>query len=67
MVIKHLTVASEELISKPASLINMLKTEIRQLTHLSQMEFPTIINCISPILFYRLLGGIFHFYLNFNP
>ena len=30
MVIKHLTVASEELISKPASLINMLKTEIRQ-------------------------------------
>ena len=29
MVIKHFTVASEELISKPASLINMLKTEIK--------------------------------------
>ena len=51
MVIKHLTVASEELISKPASLINMLKTEIRQLTHLSRMEFPTIINWTSPIPF----------------
>ena len=30
------------------------------------MEFPTIINWNSPYLFKGMLGGIFHFYSNFN-
>ena len=29
------------------------------LTHLCQMEFPTVINWTSPFLFYGLLGGFF--------
>ena len=36
------------------------------LTHLIQMEFPTVILWNSPFLFYGILGGIFHFYSNFN-
>ena len=37
-----------------------------RLTHLGQMEFPTFINLTGPFLFKRLLGGISHFYSNFN-
>ena len=36
------------------------------LTHLSQMEFPTLMNWTSPFPFFGLLGGIFHYYSNFN-
>ena len=31
------------------------------LTHLSRMEFPTVINLNSPFPFKGLLGGILHF------
>ena len=51
--------------------LNPLKRTIRQtnpwhiqLTHLSRMEFPTVINRNSPFLFVWV--GIFHFYSNFN-
>ena len=36
------------------------------LTHLSRMEFPISINWTSPFTFSWLLGGVFHFYSNFN-
>ena len=36
------------------------------LTHVCRMEFPTVINWNSPFLFYWMLGGISHFYSNFN-
>ena len=37
--IRHLTVDSEELISKPASLINMLKTENKKRCHDDEFIF----------------------------
>ena len=36
------------------------------LTHLCGMYFPTLINWTSPFPILWLLGGIFHFYLNFQ-
>ena len=36
------------------------------LTHLSRMKFPSIINWTSPFPMLGLLGGIFHFYSNFD-
>ena len=38
----------------------------RILTHLSLIEFPTLINWTSPILFLGLLVDILHFYSNFD-
>ena len=35
-----------------------------KLTHLSRMDFPTLIDWTSPLLIYGMLGGIF--YSNFN-
>ena len=34
--------------------------------HLSGMEFPKLINWASPFLILGLMGGIFHFYSNFD-
>ena len=36
------------------------------LTHLSRMEFPTLINWTCLFQLYGLFDGIFHFYSNFN-
>ena len=36
------------------------------LNHLSEMEFLTYINWISPFLFYGVVGWYYPFYLNFN-
>ena len=41
-------------------------SRIFYLTHLSGMEFPTIINWTSLFPFLGLLGGIFNFYSNFK-
>ena len=36
------------------------------LTHLTRMELPTLINWTSLFLFQGLVGAIFHFYPNFD-
>ena len=44
----------------------LMKTKLNLLTHLSRMEYPTVINWNRPFLFKGMLGGIFHVYKNFN-
>ena len=39
---------------------------LQPLTHFSRKEFLTVINWTSSFPFEGLLGGIFHFYSNFN-
>ena len=39
----------------------LMKTKLNLLTHLSRMEFPTVINWNRPFLFKGMLGGIFMF------
>ena len=49
---------------KQICVMSYLSKVIWHLTHLSQMEFPRLINWTSLFPFNRLLGGIFHFYSN---
>ena len=42
------------------------KIHSHNMTHLSQMEFLTLISWTISFTFLGLLGGIFHFYSNFN-
>ena len=45
---------------------NLFFSPFSFLTHLSQMEFPILINCTSSFSFEGLLGGISIFYSNSN-